>query len=396
MNKQKIIHIYRRAYPFWFPLPNSDEWYLAGHSGVIAKNTLKYCDKYNIEIWRMDKNVNKILERNVKGVVCKVFPSYHINGVGDLSIPLIKKLKYEINSNQILIHYSSIHDPSLYLISSFFKNVPIVAQHHGDHSPMLQWKITKDIKYLLAGYVEKITLKKYVDFFWVLNEEEYRFLSNFAGKNKVKVQLGVGVDFDKFKPQNIFEARRKLNLPFDSKILLTVGSLSKRKGIDYALKALPDVIVKYPQLLYIVLGDEKPDGDYFKKLCNELILADNVYFFGRTDEESLVYAYNAADFFILPSLDEGLPTVLAESMACGTPVIATDVGGVSFALTNFKSGILIPPKDEVAISQAIIDAFETQNSFVIDRETGAMHHSWKSIVENIIEKYDELFKLYYK
>jgi len=136
MRKRKIIHIYRRAYGYWFPEPGSDAYFLAGHSGVIAKYTVKYFGEiYCVENWRPDKNVKHTLKREVEGVVCKVFPSLYIKGFGDISIPLLKELRKEKKHSEIIIHHSGVHTPSLYEIALLFKDVPIVAQHHGDNPP---------------------------------------------------------------------------------------------------------------------------------------------------------------------------------------------------------------------------------------------------------------------
>jgi len=246
----------------------------------------------------------------------------------------------------------------------------------------------------VAHAIEKKALK-YVDFFWVLNYEELEILSSLVGKDKVKMQPGVGVDFDKFKPISKERARRKLDLPLNAKILLSVCSLSKRKGIDYVLRALPSIVGKYQNFLYLLVGDERPDGEEFRKLVDKLGLDKYVRFFGRVDEETLINCYNAADVFILPSLQEGLGTVLAEAMACGTPVIGTKVGGIPIVINNFKSGLLIPPKSVKSIEQAIIQAFDL-GIRPPDREEGAKYHSWRFIIENVCRKYDELFRKYYE
>jgi len=98
---------------------------------------------------------------------------------------------------------------------------------------------------------------------------------------------------------------------------------------------------------------------------------------------------NASDIFVLPSLAEGFPTVIHEALACGKPVIGTRVGGVPEALTNREVGILVNPRDSVALADAILNALKKKwkPEIIINY---AKQYSWNSLVKQILEVYQSL------
>jgi len=149
-----------------------------------------------------------------------------------------------------------------------------------------------------------------------------------------------GVDVDKFShvPQEL--ARRKLKLP-DQKIILSVGSLIPRKGHDLVIKAFKKLVTKNGNVnarLYII--GEGEAGKPLQQLVHSLELRDRVKLVGGVPHSDLKFWYNAADLFCLASSREGWPNVVMESLACGTPVVATDVWGIPEIITSDEMGLL--------------------------------------------------------
>lgn len=142
--------------------------------------------------------------------------------------------------------------------------------------------------------------------------------------------IGNGVDTNTFSPCNRCEARE--NLGFNSKdiILITVGGLVPRKGQHIIIEILPRLIQKFGSIKYLLIGGGSGEGDYKLKLeeiAKENNVTENVIFLGTKSPDVLKEYLSAADLFILASSNEGWANVILESMACGTPVLATDVGG---------------------------------------------------------------------
>lgn len=153
-----------------------------------------------------------------------------------------------------------------------------------------------------------------------------------------------GVDLDFF---NVLDTAAEEQVPRVRPVFVSVGNLLKTKGHDVALKfiaGLPDA-----KLRIIGTGPEAP---HLCTLINELGLQERVSLEGRLDPEQLRAAYRTADALILMSRREGLPNVLLESLACGTPVLATPVGGIPEVVTSTACGQLVPEPSVDALTEA--------------------------------------------
>jgi glycosyltransferase involved in cell wall biosynthesis len=159
------------------------------------------------------------------------------------------------------------------------------------------------------------------------------------------ITLHNGIDILKFT--NIPEEKRKNirelhTLPSDGKIILTVAVLREKKGIQYFLSALPEILSEHPKTYYLIVGD----GEYrqnLEQIVKDKSLQKNVLFAGH---KTNVPEYLAAcDLFVLPTLIDAFPTVLLEAMAAKKPIIASNVGGVPEIIEDEFSGLLVSPTD---------------------------------------------------
>jgi glycosyltransferase involved in cell wall biosynthesis len=127
--------------------------------------------------------------------------------------------------------------------------------------------------------------------------------------------------------------------------------LCEQKGITYLLKAMPEIIMAFPDCMLVIAG-RGPIEDDLKKESEDLGISSNVKFVGmRLDIPELLKLF---DVYVLPSLWEGLPMVLLEAMAAGCPIVATDVGGVPSIITSGKNGLLFNCKNHQMLFAAII------------------------------------------
>jgi len=253
---------------------------------------------------------------------------------------------------------------------------------------------------MLPGLFQKCIPEKipfrYIDHFFLLTRERRDYLSRLVGTARLELQT-MGTDLHVFKPRNKTEARRGLNLPLDGKIMLFVGNITKRKGVDYLIRALPSVSMRYPDILCLVVGGgcSRYIG-HLKKLASELNVAKHIRFLGRVEpDSSLATYYGAADVFVLPSLHEGAPVTIMEALASDRPVIATSVGAVPNMVSNFKTGLIIPPGDSSKLSEAAISFFENHGKFGGCREVAQQSFDWDKIIGNTLRVYEELFATYY-
>ena len=130
--------------------------------------------------------------------------------------------------------------------------------------------------------------------------------------------------------------------------ILTVASMTPVKGIPYLLEALHQIRQRRQDFFLDIIGDGLNRTEY-EKMTVDLRLAKMVMFHGILCKENVAKAMRVCDFFVLPSIWENMPVVLIEAMACGKPVIATDVGGVKEVIDK-ESGQLVPPKDPPALA----------------------------------------------
>lgn len=165
-----------------------------------------------------------------------------------------------------------------------------------------------------------------------------------APAEKIRVVLH-GVDPDLFQPVDRESVRRRLGLA--GRILLSVGHLTKRKGHHLAIQALPEL----PDTTLLIAGDGWMEGE-LRELARSLGVEDRVRLLGHVEQEDLKEYYGVADALVLASSREGIANVLIESMACGTPVIATPVWGTPEAVTVPAAGVLMRDRSAGALVEA--------------------------------------------
>jgi len=191
---------------------------------------------------------------------------------------------------------------------------------------------------------------------------------------KPPIVLRNGVDLDFFHPD-----ATKPDLPFtiesDEKLILSVGNLVELKGHHLVIEALSSL--GKVKLIIIGEGEEKNN---LQKLVEELSLTDRVYFTGNIMQAELPGYYAAADALVLASSREGMPNVLLESLACGTPVIATNVGGSSEVIKDRNAGKLVLQRNTQSIATAIEKVLSDVRATDKTRKV-AFNFSWQKTSE---------------
>ena len=184
-----------------------------------------------------------------------------------------------------------------------------------------------------------------------------------------------GVDLQLFQPEDRVAARLKLNLAPDARYLISVGHLIERKGHHIAIDALPGL----PEVRLLVVGDG-PDRADLQAQAKRLGVADRVCFAGAVAQADLRWWYSAADALVLCSSREGWANVLLESMACGTPVLATNIWGTPEVVNTPAAGFLMHERSAEGVRQAWRQLTQRTPD---RRETRAHaeHFSWESTTQ---------------
>jgi D-inositol-3-phosphate glycosyltransferase len=219
---------------------------------------------------------------------------------------------------------------------------------------------------------------------------------------KIEIIPG-GVDVAVFRPQDRQQMRRRLVLEPGQPVLLFVGRLQPLKGIDILLRAAQIVRQQYASLQVIVVGggvDTQDDHEVQERqrlqtLCRELGLTDRVRFVKAQSQDVLVQYYTAADVFVMPSHYESFGMVVLEAMACGTPVVASNVGGLASTVVHGSTGFLVPEGDSYAFAEAILRLVgspalrEAYGQASVQR---AQDFTWARIVARTVQLYRRLLR----
>jgi glycosyltransferase involved in cell wall biosynthesis len=217
---------------------------------------------------------------------------------------------------------------------------------------------------------------------------------NLSCINKLDVKTPVtvipnGYRKDIFYPRDSKECRSELNLPQDKKIIVTVGKLFPIKGQAYLIDAIGEIVKRRKDLLCVIIGDGEL-REKLKKRIKDRALEQYILMAGGRPHSEIPTWINACDIFVLPSLNEGNPTVMFECLGCGKPFIGTRVGGIPEIMTSEDYGYVIPPANAEELAQKMEMALDRS----WDRERiyrYASNYTWEKIANDITGVYKKLW-----
>lgn len=260
-------------------------------------------------------------------------------------------------------------------------DMPLVLTAHGGD--------VYDLPFRKSWYndLTKYTLKSADKVITVSRSNAEKLLSLGVSSNKLHI-IPNGYDPKIFKMLPQSSTRQKLNLPSEKRILLSVGNLVDIKGHTYLIDAMRIIQKKQANALLVIVGSGPLERKLRKKIT-KLGLGDKILLVGRRSHHEVALWMNASDVFILPSLSEGFPTVVPEALACGKPIIGTKVGGVPEVLHNHEVGMVVNPRDSVALADAILQALDMEwaKSLISNY---AEKYSWNSIIPQILRVYNSI------
>ncbi len=215
--------------------------------------------------------------------------------------------------------------------------------------------------------------------------------------------ISPGVDVERFYPIPTETAKEQVGICPDRRTILFVGRIEPLKGVDNLMRAIAIVVGKRPELrvglcVPIVGGDPdrvRQDDEMarLQELREELGIGDVVTFLGAKDQAALPYCYSAAEMVVMPSDYESFGMVALEAMACGTPVIASDVGGLSYLVRHGRTGYRVPARNPKALAAKITRLLTDEG---LRRRIGqravcwAESYAWPRIADRIEGLYGEL------
>jgi glycosyltransferase involved in cell wall biosynthesis len=243
--------------------------------------------------------------------------------------------------------------------------------------------------------VEWFVLRRFCDRVISVSEEarQYHLKISAASPGQVTTIYN-GIDLSAFTSMDaVVErgiTRAELGIPANADVLVTVAVLRPPKGIQFMLRALPAILAAHPNTYYLIVGS----GSHQSALLDEASKAgvkERVIFAGMRRDVPRLLA--ASDVFVLPTLTEALPTVLAEAMAARLPIVASRVGGIPEMIADGQNGILVAPENVGGLAKACLHLLENPEKRLDMGEEG-----WKTVNRkfSIVRQVEQLKDLYWE
>ncbi|HSB66543.1 MAG TPA: glycosyltransferase, partial [Anaerolineales bacterium] len=226
-----------------------------------------------------------------------------------------------------------------------------------------------------------------------------------ADDNKIVI-IPPGVDIRRFYPIPSDEAKEYIGVPPCERMLLFVGRIEPLKGLDVLIEAIrimqeDDFIKRNPFCLAVIGGDpdegiETPDNlemSRIKSLTENAGLGDLVTFLGKKSQDSLPYYYSAAEAVVVPSHYESFGMVALEAMACGTPVVASQVGGLAYLVQDGVTGYTVPVDEPAELADrltTLLEDTQLRDQMGKRAEQVAQDYAWEKIATRLMAVYESL------
>lgn len=230
---------------------------------------------------------------------------------------------------------------------------------------------------------------------------QLRFL--YKAENHKMVVIPPGVDTSHFYPIPSDEAKQFIGLKPENRMVLFVGRIEPLKGVDTLIQAMSRLDLqdmRCPVHLAIIGGEVNGNPEEMteemarlQKLCDDLFMGGMVVFLGKRGQDTLPYYYSAAEVVVMPSLYESFGMVALEAMACGTPVIASEVGGLGYLVQNGVTGYTIPDSEPEALSDKLswlLGDAHLRETMGLRAAQYALDYAWEKIAKQIVDVYEEL------
>ena len=374
-----------------FPYSRGYPEYFCGGVEVVAYNlTISMAQKgHEIVVFTTSINSKDIIERHKNIELYRYAINFRI-GEANMSFKLLyKPLEHEVD----IIHAHAGNPPAPIAAYRYAKKKkkPFVVTYHGDG----QWNWGGFIRRTSVYFYNKYLLDKILSYADVVisPSEYYIDESKFLGKYRDKVVvIPNGINIDEFDiSYSKEECREKLDLPLDDEIILFLGGLNPHKGPDVLLKTMLKIIKEVPDAKLVFIGSGMMREE-LEMLSKKLGVERNVKFAGFVgDTFKKALYYHAADVFVLPSTGpEIFGIVNLEAMACGVPIVASEIGGVPDVVRDGENGLLVPPRDSGELADAIIYLLENEDMREKMGKNGrkkVKDYSWKKIAEETEKVY---------
>ena len=387
-----------------------------GYHAKVAQYVWKRTRKYQLECWRPERKLKEAISGEKDGIIYRAFPSFRptlgfldkviYKGVTrfapqarwglwrEYSASLLKELKKECQDGEVLVHLFQVPFDLSYLICLYLRDVPIVGTHIG--GAPYTYSLSSLLYHLPFSLVEQKALRN-VDVMLASSAKISEGFSKLCS-HVMTCAPTAGMDFDWFRPLEKETIRSALGIPPGKRVLLHIGRFDSAKGLDVILRAHRELKSRY-DLELILLGGLRTDPLYGEAVKSGARVREWL------PQHELIPYYSAADVYLFTRfyhsmaqerLEEfmGIGTAPLESLACGTPVVGTNLKhflGIEDDLKGIGK-IPVTPDDVV---KYIVDVLEHPELYRNCREIARKYYSWETVADQLIDIYDQLLEKYY-
>jgi glycosyltransferase involved in cell wall biosynthesis len=256
----------------------------------------------------------------------------------------------------------------------------------------LEVGISSIIENIFDRLITKLIYEKFLKKIICVSDSLKDRLIRLKIKKDKLITIPNGVDVSQFvKNPNSTFLNNYIRNKKDYKKVVFVGRLDVQKGVEYLIRAIPNIISNYTKVHFFILGNGNLELK-LKNLVKELKVQNFVTFIDFIPLEKMPEFYSSADIFCLPSIHEGFPLTIAESLSMGLIIVATAIEGVPEAIVEGKNGFLVKPKDTKDLANKLTKALNLSNEEIKKIQTNNINlskskYSWEKIVKDIENLY---------
>ncbi len=367
----------------------------------LGEEILKYSGEFEFEVWQPDYRADKMYSHRFEdGLVHRLFPAEDIKNLHGVKVmkeirssSLLRFLKEYSEANKVIINLNGDFGQMNFEVLEEFGHLPILQTFRGvlNLPGNLIFKPRLNVPASLSYYLRHRKVKKLIqriDYVMVQNDYYLDDLKSMYSGPIEKVTSGC--EFDVWKPMDMQEARKALDLPAGKTIFFTSSLLIPIKQLDKLIDVLKELSPEHDFLLLISGHGVAEYEDYLRKEAAPLLEQDKVRFVGYLTGEDLRQHYCASNLFVHTSISEGGPVAAMKAIACGTPVLISRVSNVAEYLLEEGVGKVVEPFNYPQWKNVLRNILEGERIKPFPRNRGKELYDWQAVAKRFVEIFREL------
>jgi N-acetyl-alpha-D-glucosaminyl L-malate synthase BshA len=348
-----------------------------GGAEIATYNIAKYLAKRGHEV--------HIITSSESGILNQEQQNFYIHTIKRGKVRFIRFLPFLIRILAVLrkIKPDIIHAQTIgmgivgFLAKKFFK-IPYIVYGRGSEV-YLSWPLKNQVSKLVFRHADAVI---------ALTEDMKKLLQRFCNREVYVIPNGIELDRFSNLPKKE-EVLSKIGIDKQENVIIFVGRLCYVKGVKYLIQAMNIITKENRKVKLLIIGDGE-ERQNLENFVKELNLENNVIFLGNFHNEKIPEYMSASDIFVLPSLSEGFPVVILEAMACGLPIVATNVGGIPYIIKERENGFLVMPKNAEQIAEKVLYLIENKNILKEISENNKERVKDYNL-NNVVEKLEKIY-----